>query len=68
MKILCKITALLGYVIIGLLAFALPNDPYEIIPSYSIIGFDKPLWLCLIIIGYFFYSIFLISFFYQELS
>ena len=62
-KNLFKIMAILGYIIIVLLAFTIPKDPYIIIPSYSYMSFDKPLWLCIIIVGWFFYSIFLSEFY-----
>ena len=58
-KNLFKVMAILGYIIIILLAFTIPKDPNTIIPSYTYMTCDKPLWLCIIMVGWFFYSIFL---------
>lgn len=62
-KILFEIMAILGYIMIVQFAFTIPQDPYIIIPSYTYMSFDKPLWLCIIMIGWFFYSIFLSEFY-----
>ena len=58
-KKIFNILSLLGYIIIIILSFILPNNPNEIIKSYTLITFDRPLWLNLIIIFTFFYSIIL---------
>ena len=44
-----QILAILGIIIISIVAFILPQNPYEIIPTLTIMSFDKPLWLCIII-------------------
>lgn len=51
LKKIFQILAIIGIIIISILAFILPNNPYEIIPAISITSFDKPLWLCIIIGG-----------------
>lgn len=50
---------LIGILVIIILSFLLLKNPYEIIPAISITGFDKPLWLCVVIIFSFVYSIIL---------
>lgn len=49
LKIIFQIIAILGIVIISILAFVLPNDPYMIIPAMSVMSFDKPLWFAIIV-------------------
>lgn len=49
MKILFSILAIVGVAIICVLSFVLPTNPYEIIPSISMMVGDMPLWLALII-------------------
>ena len=39
-----------GLVIITILAFIIPNNPYKIIHGSMWFG-DKPLWLCIMILG-----------------
>ena len=56
MKVLFKIIGMLGFVIICICAFAIPDNPYEMIPSYSLWGFDKPLSSCIIFGGGFTYG------------
>ena len=51
LKRIFQIIALLGFVVICIIAFTIPNHSYEIIPTISITSFDKPLWLCIIIGG-----------------
>ena len=58
---LFKILGIIGVMIIFILAFTIPKDPYIIIPSISMFGFDKPLWLNIIIVGVFFYLMALFS-------
>lgn len=58
-----KILGFGGFIAICIMAFTIPSNPYEIIPSYTIMGFDKPLWLCIIMVGWFFYSVFLSEFY-----
>lgn len=36
-------------VLISIMAFTIPSNPFEIIPAIGINGFDKPQWLNLII-------------------
>lgn len=60
-KIIFEVLGVVGVVIISILAFTIPKDPYIIIPSYTLYGFDKPLWLAIIIVGVFFYLIGLVS-------
>lgn len=51
LKIVFQILAILGLVIIGIIAFIVPNNPYEIIPAMTVASFDKPLWFCIIFGG-----------------
>ena len=50
---------IIGIVIIIILSFIVPNNPFELIPSPSIMSFDKPLWLDIIIICTFIYLLLL---------
>lgn len=56
-----KVLGIIGFTIICFIAFTIPSNPYEIIPSYTLYGFDKPLWLCIILGGGFLYLIILYS-------
>lgn len=56
-----KILGVIGFIAICIMAFVIPSNPYEIIPSYTYMGFDKPLWLCIILGGGFLYLIILYS-------
>lgn len=47
----------IGFLIICILAFTIPKNPYKTIPAISMMSFDKPLWLCIIISGGFIYLI-----------
>ena len=58
-KKIFNILSLLGLIIIIVLAFIIPNNPNELIKSYTMITFDRPLWLNLIIFFNFFYSLIL---------
>lgn len=49
------ITGLIGIIIICILSFIIPNNPYEMIPSFTYLSFDKPLWLCITLSGSFIY-------------
>ena len=51
LKTIFQVLAIIGRIIIFILAFTLPKNPYEIIPSISAMSFDKPLWLCIVIVG-----------------
>lgn len=44
-------------IIISILAFIIPDNPYEIVPAMAIMSFDKPLWLCYVVGGSFIYLI-----------
>lgn len=48
LKKIFVILAIVGMILIGVLAFAIPSNPNEIIPTMTITGFDKPLWFCII--------------------
>lgn len=54
-----KFIGIIGMCIISKLAFIIPKNPYEIVPSVSIGGFDKPLWLVFIVFLGFVYLIIL---------
>lgn len=55
MKRLFIMLSIVGMIIISVCAFTIPNNPNEIIPALSIMSFDKPLWLCIIVgIGFIF--------------
>lgn len=48
-----------GIIIIFILSFIIPNNPYMIVPSMSLIGFDKPLWLVIFVFFSFLFSLIL---------
>ncbi len=56
MKNIFYILSAVGSVTICVLAFVVPSNPHEIIPAISMAGFDKPLWLAIIITGLVFYN------------
>lgn len=58
-KKIFNILSLLGFIIIIILSFIMPNNPNQIIKSYTLITPDRPLWLNLIIVFTFLYSIIL---------
>ena len=60
-KIIFEVLGIVGVIVISILAFIIPSDPFKIIPSYTLYGFDKPLWLAIIIVGVFFYLVILVS-------
>lgn len=49
------IIGLIGIIIICILSFIIPKDPYEMVPSFTYLSFDKPLWLCITLSGSFIY-------------
>lgn len=49
MKILFVILGIVGVAVISILSFVIPSNPYEIIPSLSMMHGDMPLWLMIII-------------------
>ena len=57
LKRIFQILGVVGFLIICILAFIIPENPYKIIPAISMMSFDKPLWLCIIIVAGFFYLI-----------
>ena len=61
LKRIFQILGVVGFITIYVLAFIVPTNPNEIIPALSVISFDKPLWLCIIIGGGFKYLIILYS-------
>lgn len=61
LKRVFQILAILGLVIIGIIAFIVPNNPYEIIPAMTVMSFDKPVWVCIMFGGSFIYLIVLYS-------
>ena len=61
LKKIFTILAIVGVLLICVLAFVIPNNPNDNIPSMSIMGFDKPLWLCIIIGGSFIYLMILLA-------
>ena len=54
-----------GVIIIGILSFIIPSDPYVMLPGLLYFEFDKPLWLVLIIVFSFFYLMILIALYNQ---
>ena len=61
MRLTFKVIGVLGFIIICIMAFIIPNNPYEIIPSISSVGFDKTLWFAIIVGGGFLYLMTLLS-------
>lgn len=59
MKKTFYILTFLGIIIIEILSFILPSNPYEIIPAISYRSFDKPLWSCYLFGGNFIYTLLL---------
>lgn len=49
LKSIFQILGIVGFIIICILAFVVPSNPYEIIPALTVMSFDKPLWLCIIV-------------------
>ena len=49
LKLVFYVLGVIGVVIISILAFVLPSDPYMIIPAMSVMSFDKPLWFAIIV-------------------
>lgn len=56
-KRIFQILAIIGIIVICIMAFTIPKDPYKIIPAITYISFDKPLWFCIILSGGFIYLI-----------
>ena len=55
LKSIFQILGIVGFIIICILAFVVPSNPYDIIPALTVMSFDKPLWLCIIVGGGFIY-------------
>ena len=61
LKRVFHVLAIIGLIIISVLAFVIPSNPNQIIPALTVMSFDKPLWLCIIIGGGVIYLISLYS-------
>lgn len=61
LKTIFQILAIVGVIIICIIAFTIPTNPYEIIPAISMMGFDKPLWFAIIFGGGFMYLLILLG-------
>lgn len=48
-KTLFQGLVIIGIIVISILAFTIPSNPYEIIPAMSVMSFDKPLWFAIIV-------------------
>ena len=55
LKIVFYVLGVIGVVILSILAFVLPSDPYMIISAMSVMSFDKPLWFAIIFSDSFIY-------------
>ena len=49
MKKLFYVLAIIGTIIITIIAFEIPKNPFEMVPST--LSFDKPLWFCIAFFG-----------------
>ena len=67
LKRIFQVLAIVGIIAICIIAFVVPSNPNQIIPALTVMSFDKPLWLCIIIGGGFLYLISLYSI-YDKLS
>lgn len=61
LKIIFQVLAIVGVIIISILAFTLPSDPSEIIPAMSVMSFDKPMLACYMFGGSFLYLLVLLG-------
>ena len=61
LKRVFQILGIMGFIAICILAFVIPSNPNQIIPALTVMSFDKPLWLCIIIGCSFIYLITLYS-------
>ncbi len=61
LKRVFQLLGIIGFIAICILAFVIPSNPNQIIPALTVMSFDKPLWLCIIIGGGFIYLITLYS-------
>ena len=60
-KNLFNILTILGLILILFLSFIIPNNPYEIVKSYTTRTLDRPLWFNILIISSFIYLIIICS-------
>ena len=60
-KNLFNILTILGLILILFLSFIIPNNPYEIVKSYTTMTIDRPLWFNILIISSFIYLIIICS-------
>lgn len=51
------IANIIGIIIILILSFIIPKNPFENIPALTYRSFDKPLWSCYFISGSFIYTL-----------
>lgn len=61
MKLIFQIIGVIGFIIICICAFTIPNNPYEIIPALTPMSFDKPLWFAIIFGGGFLYLLIIMA-------
>lgn len=55
------ILGIIGVIAISILGFTIPDNPFEVIPTITIMGFDKPIWACYMFGGGFIYIALLIA-------
>lgn len=60
-KRIFQLLGVIGIIAISVLAFVIPTNPYKTISALTMMSFDKPLWLCLIVGGGFIYLVTLYS-------
>lgn len=60
-KYIFIVLAIIGVIIISILSFIIPKDPFEIIPAMTIRSFNKPVWFCYMFSGSVIYLIILYS-------
>ena len=61
LKTIFQILAIVGMIIICIIAFTIPTNPYEIIPAVSMMSFDKALWFCIVFGGGFLYFLIIMA-------
>jgi len=55
LKKIFYVLAVTGTILITIMAFKIPKNPHEMVPS--ILFFDKPIWLCIVFFGSLLYLI-----------
>lgn len=60
-KRIFQLLGVIGIIAISVLAFVIHSNPYKTISALTMMSFDKPLWLCLIVGGGFIYLVTLYS-------